>query len=1680
MPGRLSARSARSARSPRSPAPRLRPLLLLLCALAPGDPGPAPGHGADRRAALDIVHPVRVDAGGSFLSYELWPRALRKRDVSARRAAPAFYELQYRGRELRFNLTTNPHLLAPSFVSETRRRGGLGRTHIRARAPACHLLGEVQDPELEGGLAAISACDGLKGVFQLSNEDYFIEPLDGVPAQPGHAQPHVVYKRQAPERETAPGDPAAAGTCGVQASVELEARRERWEQRQQGRRRPGLRRLHQRSVSREKWVETLVVADAKMVEYHGQPQVESYVLTIMNMVAGLFRDPSIGNPIHITLVRLVLLEDEEEDLKVTHHADNTLRSFCRWQKSINMKGDAHPLHHDTAILLTRKDLCAAMNQPCETLGLSHVAGMCQPHRSCSISEDTGLPLAFTVAHELGHSFGIQHDGNGNDCEPVGKRPFIMSPQLLYDTVPLTWSHCSREYITRFLDRGWGLCLDDSPSKDVIDFPSVPPGVLYDVGHQCRLQYGAYSTFCDDMDNVCHTLWCSVGTTCHSKLDAAVDGTRCGENKWCLNGECVPISFRPEAVDGGWSGWSAWSVCSRSCGVGVQSAERQCTQPVPKYKGKYCVGERKRSRLCSLQACPPGRPSFRHVQCSRFDAVLYKGRLHTWVPVVNDVNPCELHCRPSNEYFAEKLRDAVVDGTPCYPGQPGHDLCINGICKNVGCDFKIDSGAVEDRCGVCHGNGSTCHTVSGTFEESEGLGYVDVGLIPAGAREIRIEEVAEAANFLALRSEDPEKYFLNGGWTIQWSGDYRAAGTTFTYARTGGRESLTSPGPTHEPVWIQLLFQESNPGVRYEYTIHREVDGPGQVEPPEFSWSYGPWTKCTVTCGTGVQRQNTRCSERQAGPVDERHCDPLSRPDDRQRKCSEEPCPARWWAGEWQQCSSSCGPGGLSRRAVLCIRSVGLEEQSALEPPACGHLPQPPAETPCNRHVPCPATWAVGDWSQCSATCGEATRHRIVLCTNNTGVPCDEAQRPATGAPCSLPPCPRGLDLEGSGSGSSSRELFNEIDFMPPRLSPRPLLPSSFEPAGMGNAIEEDPELGPPGPVFVDDFYYDYNFINFHEDLSYGPFNEPDPDLAGAGDWTPPPLSSPAESPTGTLLPASEPPGTEKEGALGDGTPAPWPSQAGRSLAPPSEQAPGKPLVNFLPEEDTPTGAPDLGLPSWPWPPASVGGMETPAAPGGQIRLPGGEDSRSQLNPPRWQGANELSEDEEEDLDPRTTSLPQGPHPTSPPSPSFSTSRASPSPDTDPWTVGTVAWEPVLDGGQGPVDTKLWPPIRGAPSPPPPATPPATWGGASPLEPGAPTPSAPWDLQTEAVPGTFLPMPTPGLEHTFWGLAPGPVGQPEGPGSEAPWSPVLLPAPAQDSSANSSRVPEAEPLDPGPAKDWPPAGNASWEVGSWSECSTTCGLGAIWRSVRCSSGREDDCPPAGRPQPARRCHLRPCAAWHTGNWSKCSRSCGGGSSVRDVQCMDTRDLRPLRPFHCQPGPAMPPARRACGLQPCLSWYTSSWRECSEACGGGEQQRLVTCPEPGLCEEMLRPNSTRACNTHPCTQWVVGPWGQCSAPCGGGVQRRLVRCVNTQTGLPEEDSEQCGHEAWPESSRPCGTQDCELAEAPRCERDRLSFGFCETLRLLGRCQLPAVRTQCCRSCPTPGHGAPSRGHQRVARR
>uniref|UniRef100_A0A8C5NEU0 A disintegrin and metalloproteinase with thrombospondin motifs 7-like n=1 Tax=Gouania willdenowi TaxID=441366 RepID=A0A8C5NEU0_GOUWI len=1473
----------------------------------------------------EVVHPTRVDARGHFLSNFLSHNARR---VQRRQASDGlddpdrvFYKFWHGGQSLLFNLTPNAHLLAQGFLTE-RRFGGLNGAQIHPpQVSLCHFLGEVWDDATVQGSAAISTCDGLTGLFKLSREEFFIQPLEKSNIDTTALQAHAIYKRHPLTENQTPN-----GTCGVKDTLHrlenIERQRERWESRQQKRR----RRIRQRSISKEKWVETLVVADPKMVDHHGGKAVESYVLAVMNIVAGLFRDASIGNAINVVIVRLILLEEDEDDLKITHHADNSLNSFCKWQKKLNMKGDEHPLHHDVAVLLTRKDICTNVNVPCETLGLSHVAGMCQPHRSCSISEDTGLPLAFTVAHELGHNFGIQHDGNGNDCEPIGKRPFVMSPQLLYGTALPRWSRCSRQYITRFLDRGWGWCLDDPPMKDRLSVTSVLPGVLYSAVHQCRLQYGSASVLCDDMDNICSTLWCTVGSTCHSKLDGAVEGTTCGDNKWCYSGECVAVGFYPQSIHGGWGSWGEWSACSRTCGAGVESAERDCDDPIPKYGGRYCLGERRRHKICNTAACPHELPTFRDIQCSHFNTLPYKGNFYKWESVINRVNPCELHCRPLNEDFSEKLRDVVTDGTPCYEGNKRRDICINGICKSIGCDYMIDSSAVEDRCGVCHGNGSTCTTVKRMFKDSEGLGYVDIGLIPERAWDIRIYEVAAAGNFLALRSDNPNKYYLNGGWTIQWNGEYKAAGTVFTYERTGHLENLTSPGPTLEPLWIQLLFQETNPGVQYEYTINQNIS---EDNVPVYFWKYGSWTECSATCGKGVQRQIVHCLEKTTGIVEEQFCDLLSRPDDIHTSCKKDPCPAVWWVGEWQKCSQSCGSLGRTKRTVLCIRAVGVEEQKALNPRDCKHIPKPESLSSCNTHIPCPADWTTSNWSKCSSTCGSGVRHRNVSCSRNTGVACDPVKKPSAVASCYTLDCPQVGDnfagFDQSGSGWSGKEVLNEIkpipDVKPPSkdvtTAPTQAAPTLRLQTALnrGERITENPQEAEE-----------------HDHYEYIYASPKDAEGQGILEFASTETVIKTESEIPLEGKASKIPQTTSQITVTSDT-FTLKGLDSTIVNAPNDEDSGYTHIN-LRVISNPSSEKTSTLPT----PFLIISKSQEASDG--FTLPTG----NKIIPPTIQeGVTE------------------------------------PSPNNFlPFSIKQIPANPAFSQPTGTESTSLLPLT---PSYLPPTSPESTFQPSSTLIQSATLPHFDWSATVSV--STFVQTSTP-LSNT-----------------------------------------------------------AYWIVGNWSACSTSCGLGAIWRTLVCSSGSESDCDPAERPAPAQRCYLRPCSTWRLGEWSKCSKDCEGGVKSREVQCFDLRDQRPLRPFHCRAMSTRPPTQMSCNLQPCRQWYTSSWGLCSEVCGGGEQQRIVTCPEKNQCDRELQPSNIQSCNSQPCSQWLTGSWGQCSALCGGGVQQRLIKCVDTKAETSEEvDQNQCGQDPRPQNIRKCNLQECESTNSVRSSVRLKSVRVCES--------------------------------------
>lgn len=55
-------------------------------------------------------------------------------------------------------------------------------------------------------------------------------------------------------------------------------------------------------------------------------------------------------------------------------------------------------------------------------------------------------------------------------------------------------------------------------------------------------------------------------------------------------------------DGGWSSWEEWSSCSVSCGVGVHSRSRTCSNPAPLGGGKDCSGNSIESSNCDAGIC----------------------------------------------------------------------------------------------------------------------------------------------------------------------------------------------------------------------------------------------------------------------------------------------------------------------------------------------------------------------------------------------------------------------------------------------------------------------------------------------------------------------------------------------------------------------------------------------------------------------------------------------------------------------------------------------------------------------------------------------------------------------------------------------------------------------------------------------------------------------------------------------------------------------------------------------------------------------------------------------------------------------------------------------------------------------------------------------------------------------
>ncbi|XP_050510138.1 papilin isoform X5 [Diabrotica virgifera virgifera] len=492
----------------------------------------------------------------------------------------------------------------------------------------------------------------------------------------------------------------------------------------------------------------------------------------------------------------------------------------------------------------------------------------------------------------------------------------------------------------------------------------------------------------------------------------------------LPGSYVTNNNDPES--GPWEEWSAPGPCSRTCGGGVSTQTRKCTQ------GYDCRGPTARSFSCNTQDCPD-MADYRSQQCAEHDNIPFEGMNYRWVPYTKGPKACELNCMPRGERFYYRHADAVVDGTRCT--DEGFDVCVQGECQPVGCDRMLGSSAREDECRVCGGDGSTCRTFTNTIQMKDmQVGYNDILLIPAGATNIRVEELAPSNNYLAIRNTSAH-FYLNGNWRIDFPRATDFAGTRFKYERTpqefDAPDIITALGPTDESLFIVLLFEGSDVPVSFSYSL------PTSVPPPPnetYSWIYDEFLPCTVTCGKGIQYRNVSCAGRNSlEPVQESLCDSHTKPED-VKTCNQIDCLPQWYPSEWSDCSVPCGEeGGVQTRKLVCqkVNASGIQEVVSAD--ECYGQSKPPTEMKCNVQTLCPK-WYIEPWKPCDHLCGPGKQTRKITCykeENNrktilTDDECDAVEKkPSTEQSCNLRPC-EGVDwIASQWSGCGACGLTQE-------------------------------------------------------------------------------------------------------------------------------------------------------------------------------------------------------------------------------------------------------------------------------------------------------------------------------------------------------------------------------------------------------------------------------------------------------------------------------------------------------------------------------------------------------------------------------------------------------------------------------------------------------------------------------
>uniref|UniRef100_A0A8B9RFT5 ADAM metallopeptidase domain 12 n=1 Tax=Astyanax mexicanus TaxID=7994 RepID=A0A8B9RFT5_ASTMX len=445
-----------------------------------------------------------------------------------------------------------------------------------------------------------------------------------------------------------------------------------------------------------------------LFQFHKQgkdvEKVKQRLAEIANYVDKFYRALNI----RVALVGLEVWSDSDK-CPVTQDPFTTLHEFLDWRKLKLLP----QRRHDNAQLISGVYFQGT------TIGMAPIMSMCTVEQSGGIvmdHSDNPLGAAVTLAHELGHNFGMNHDTPERGCGcrmTVDRGGCIMTPSTGYP-FPTVFSTCSKKDLAASLEKGVGMCLYNMPEVKVLYGGQKCGNGYVEEGEECD---------CGELEECMNP--CCNATTCTLKGDAVcahgqccVDcqlklaGTPCREssNSCDLPEFCTGSSPHcPANVylhDGhachNADGYCYNGICQtheQQCitlwGPGAKPAPGICFERVNSAGDPY--GNCGKDSKGSFAKCEPRDSKCGKIQCqggaNRPVIGTNAVSIETNIPLQEGGR---ILCRGTHVYLGDDMPDPglVLAGTKCAEGM----MCLNRQCQNVSVF------GVHQCSGKCHGRG----------------------------------------------------------------------------------------------------------------------------------------------------------------------------------------------------------------------------------------------------------------------------------------------------------------------------------------------------------------------------------------------------------------------------------------------------------------------------------------------------------------------------------------------------------------------------------------------------------------------------------------------------------------------------------------------------------------------------------------------------------------------------------------------------------------------------------------------------------------------------------------------------------------------------------------------------------------------------------------------------------------